>query len=81
MISPIQIRAARALLSISQNDLAAFANVGVATIRRIEAAREQVSGNANTLVRIQRAFESKGILFIDQDDKQGPGVRLNRPLR
>jgi hypothetical protein len=33
------------------------------------------------LGRIQRALDSKGIIFIDQDDKQGPGVRLKKPLR
>jgi transcriptional regulator with XRE-family HTH domain len=81
MISSMQIRAARGLVGISQLELAEFAGVGVATIRRIEVAREQVSGNAQTLVRIQRALESKGVEFIDQDDKKGPGVRLKKPLR
>ena len=71
----MQIRAARGLVGISQDELAEFAGVGVATIRRIEAARDRVSGNAQTLVRIQRALESMGIIFIDQDDEQGPGVR------
>jgi hypothetical protein len=33
------------------------------------------------VARIQRALESKGIVFIDQDDMQGPGVRLKKPLR
>jgi transcriptional regulator with XRE-family HTH domain len=77
----MQIRAARALVGVSQSELAELAKVGVATVRRIEAAREQVSGNVQSLVRIQRALESKGVEFIDQDDKQGPGVRLKKPLR
>jgi len=81
MILPTQMRAARALLGISQTELAKWAGVGVATIRRIEAATGEISGNAQTLVRIQRALEAKGIIFIDQDDKQGPGVRLKKPLR
>ncbi len=38
-------------------------------------------GSRIVKARIQRALESKGIIFIDQDDKQGPGVRLKKPLR
>jgi transcriptional regulator with XRE-family HTH domain len=81
MISPAQIRAARALIGISQTDLADMAGVGVATIRRIEAAPGRASGNALTLVRLQKALDAKGVLFIEQDDKHGPGVRLKKPLR
>jgi hypothetical protein len=33
------------------------------------------------MANIQRALETKGIIFIDQDDKQGPGVRLKKPQR
>jgi hypothetical protein len=32
------------------------------------------------LLRIQRALDSAGIIFIDQDEERGPGVRLRRPL-
>jgi hypothetical protein len=34
-----------------------------------------------TVVAIQKALEKSGVVFIDQDDKQGPGVRLTKPLR
>lgn len=81
MIRPPQMRAARALLGISQTELANWAGIGVATVRRIEAAAGEISGNAQTLMRIQRALETKGVVFIDQDDMQGPGVRLKKPLR
>ncbi len=81
MIFPIQIRAARVLVGLGQEDLAALAGVGVGTIKRIEAAGKELAGTAQTMARIQRALESKGIIFIDQDDKQGPGVRLKKPLR
>jgi transcriptional regulator with XRE-family HTH domain len=81
MIFPIQIRAARVLLGLGQQDLATHAGVGLGTIKRIEAAGEELIGKAQTLARIQRALESKGIVFIDQDEKQGPGVRLKKPLR
>jgi transcriptional regulator with XRE-family HTH domain len=81
MIFPVQIRAARVLLGLGQQDLATLAGVGLGTIKRIEAAGQELSGTAQTLARIQRALESKGVVFIDQDDKQGPGVRLKKPLR
>ena len=51
------------------------------TIKRIEAAGSELIGTAQTMARIQRALEFKGIVFIDQDEKKGPGVRLKKPLR
>ena len=80
MIFPIQIRAARVLVGLSQNDLAERASVSLGTIKRIEAARVEVAGTAQTMARIQRALESAGIIFIDQDGERGPGVRLRQPL-
>jgi transcriptional regulator with XRE-family HTH domain len=77
----LQVRAARVLLGISQEELAEFSKVGLATIKRVEAAGSEITGTAQTMARIQRALESKGIIFINQDDKQGPGVRLKKPLR
>ena len=32
------------------------------------------------MARIQRALEAAGIVFIDQDGKNGPGVKLRDPL-
>lgn len=80
MIYPIQIRASRILLGLSQQELAKLSGVGLATIKRVEAAGSELTGTAQTMARIQRALEAKGIIFIDQDDK-GPGVRLKKPLR
>ena len=80
MIFPIQISAARVLLGMSQKDLAARASVGLGTIKRIEAAREKLAGTAQTIAQIQRALEGDGIVFIDQDGSNGPGVRLRKPL-
>ena len=80
MIFPVQIRAARVLLDLSQQDLAERASVSLGTIKRIEAARLEVAGTAQTIARIQRALESAGIIFIDQDGHTGPGVRLRQPL-
>ena len=75
MIRPAQIRAARSLIGISQNELSEMADVGISTIKRIELATE-VSGSARTLVKIQSALEKAGIEFIPAEGGKGPGVRL-----
>ena len=79
MIVSEQIRAARALLGISQNDLADRAAVGVATIRRLEAGHGTPLGNARTLWKIQFALEDAGVRFLEETTSTGPGVRLSRP--
>ena len=79
MIRSVQIRAARALLAMSQQDFATQAAVGLNTVKRIEAVGEEPTGTIQTLLRIKRALELAGILFIDQDEKHGPGVRLRKP--
>ena len=80
MISAAQVRAARALLNINQKELAQIASVHVATIRRLETATE-VRGAADTLWKLQRALEGKGVEFIPEEGGRGPGVRLMRGSR
>jgi transcriptional regulator with XRE-family HTH domain len=75
MISAAQIRAARALLNISQAELAEIATVHVATIRRLEASTE-VRGAAETVWKIQQALEAAGVEFIPEEAGRGPGVRF-----
>jgi transcriptional regulator with XRE-family HTH domain len=77
MIDAAQIRAARALLNMSQADLARIASVHVATIRRLEAATE-VRGAAETVWKIQRALDAAGIEFIPAEAGRGAGVRFKR---
>ena len=81
MIFPVQIRAARNLLGLSQEDLAKRASIAVVTLKRLEAAGTEIRGSAQTMARIQQALESAGIIFIDQDAQAGPGVRLRRPIQ
>jgi transcriptional regulator with XRE-family HTH domain len=72
MIKPEQIRAARALLRLEQQDLAQRAHCSVATVRRLEA-EDGVAGVATgTLNRVQRALETAGAEFIPD------GVRRRR---
>ena len=77
MIDAAQIRGARALLNISQTDLAEIADLHVATVRRIEAATS-VRGTAETLLKMQKALEKAGIEFIPAGAGKGPGVRLSQ---
>ena len=72
-----QIRAARALLGWSQDQLARRAKIGLATLRRIEQTEGIVKGNFSTVLKIQKALEQAGIHFIEDDFGQ-IGVRLDR---
>lgn len=76
MISSSQIRAAKALLRWSGEDLASKAGVSLSTIRRVEASEGVPEGqNMKTLVAIKRALECAGVEFIGSPDDR-PGVRL-----
>ena len=80
MIYPVQVRAARGLLGLSQEDLARRASIGVVTLKRLEAAGTEIRGSAQTMARIQKALEQAGIIFVAQDSHTGPGVRLRHPV-
>ena len=75
-----QIRAARALIGWNQRELADQAGIGSATIKRLESKPGLLSGSADTAWRIQGALEKAGIIFIDADEANGPGVRLAKPI-
>jgi transcriptional regulator with XRE-family HTH domain len=75
-----QIRAARALLGLSQTELAEHAQIGSATVKRIEAAKGRITGTAETLWRIQIALEKAGVVLMSESDGKGPGVRLSKPI-
>ncbi len=75
MISSEQLRAARALLRISVLELSGLANVGVATIKRIEAGNGLPSANIKTIDSLIRALQNAGVEFIGSPDDR-PGVRL-----
>jgi transcriptional regulator with XRE-family HTH domain len=70
-----QIRAARALLHWSAEDLAREAALGLATIRRAENSENGTSMTAANDLAVRRALEAAGVQFIDENGG-GPGVRL-----
>jgi len=70
-ISARQIKAARALLDWSQEDLAQSSELSVATIRKLELGN--ISPRNSTNDQIQHAFENEGLEFIE------PGGVRRRP--
>jgi len=76
VITGMQIRASRAALRWSAEDLAARARVGVQTIKRLEAADGVPSGRSTTLQEVQAALESAGIEFTGTPTDR-PGIRLS----
>ena len=74
-ITPGQSKAARALLELTQSDLAQTAKLGLSTVVDFEKKRRQVSGTAVRAIR--DALAAQGIEFIDENGG-GPGVRLRK---
>jgi DNA-binding XRE family transcriptional regulator len=72
---PAQCRAARALLDITQPDLAKLAGLGLSTIVDFEKERRQVS--MEVVEVIKQALRRAGVEFIDENGG-GPGVRLRK---
>ena len=75
MILPLHVRMARAALKWSLSELAERAQVNLNTISRYEAGKEILSG---TLQRIEKVLQEEGIIFFEEDDLFGPGVRLGK---
>lgn len=69
IIGARRIKAARALLNWSQDELAVAARLSIATIRKLEAGFVSPRGKTNDAVR--GAFENAGLEFIEPE-----GVRF-----
>ncbi|MCT7374723.1 helix-turn-helix transcriptional regulator [Chelativorans salis] len=76
-VTPSQIRAARGLLDISQQELADLSKVSLRTIVQIE--RGSKPPSASIVQALVLSLEAVGIEFISQNGG-GPGVRLARPI-
>jgi predicted transcriptional regulator len=68
---PLQIRAARAMIGLTQAELARAAGLSTTGLNNIEAGRADAKGS--TLRAIQAALEAHGVEFTN--DAQ-PGVRM-----
>ncbi|MGB0083866.1 MAG: helix-turn-helix transcriptional regulator [Rhodomicrobiaceae bacterium] len=75
MISAEQIKAARALLRMEQEELARRAKVSVTTIRRLEAASGESLVAEGTTATVRNALEEAGVEFIHQGVSLKPKSR------
>ena len=79
MITGNQLRAARALLSIDQRQMAGLADLSVPTIQRMEASDGVIRANVDSLMKLVSALDSVGIELINPGAASatgGRGVRL-----
>jgi predicted transcriptional regulator len=74
MLTPAQLRAARALLGWTRDDLSKRSAVPSVTIKGFESLG--ADSKMSTVLKLRRALEAAGIRFIEPDDVDGPGVRI-----
>jgi transcriptional regulator with XRE-family HTH domain len=74
-----QLRAARALLGFSQDEVAKRAKLSVPTIKRAEA-DEGIRVSEEAFAAIQGALEKAGVIFVDENG-EGAGIRLRKGKR
>ncbi|MFZ1104978.1 MAG: helix-turn-helix transcriptional regulator [Hyphomicrobiaceae bacterium] len=74
MLTPAQLRGARAMIGWSRERLAEETGVPNRTLEKFE------TGNGDLRLqvasRVRRTLEKAGLIFIDPDQELGPGVRL-----
>jgi transcriptional regulator with XRE-family HTH domain len=74
VIIPSQVRAARAMLGWSQEQLAQDAEVGLSTVREFESERR--AADTGAVASLRRALWNGGVVFTPGTPDAGPGVRL-----
>ncbi len=74
-ISAGQVRAARALVGLTREQLAHASGVPMRTVARLE--MEEGTPRRSTLSAIRATLEAAGVVFIPENGG-GPGVRLAR---
>jgi transcriptional regulator with XRE-family HTH domain len=72
-VSIRQIKAARALLAWSQEQMAEQSSVSVPTVKRLESSDGPIGGRPETIGKIVAALESGGVEFTNGSQ---PGVRM-----
>jgi predicted transcriptional regulator len=77
MIAARQIRAGRAFLGWSQQELADRALLSRNAVAKIE--RGEVDPRASTLQAVRRVLEKGGVIFITASGRLGEGVRAATP--
>lgn len=67
-ISAAQIRAARAFLDLSQDELADAAGITRKSLSALERGNEVLP---STMLAVRRVMQARGVSFVDHDDKVG----------
>lgn len=75
MITGSQIRAARALLGWSAQQVGERAGLTRETVQRLEKANDIPPSRSQSLIELAKVFEAAGVEFIG-GPQDGPGVRL-----
>jgi transcriptional regulator with XRE-family HTH domain len=75
MITSAQLRAARALLGLDQRKLAKLSGLSVPTIQRMEASKDVVRGNVDSLMKLIGALDAAGVELIAEGAVSAAGGR------
>ncbi len=78
MTSSNMIRAARAMLGWSAQELANRADVHISTVQRIEQSGGELRGNVKTVGRVISALDEAGIEFSSTGDRDSVSLRNNK---
>lgn len=73
------LRAGRALLGLSQEELAGLAGISRQILVRIEKGEQNVL--VESIEKVRAALEAGGVVFIDAGQDHGPGVAMARHSR
>lgn len=76
MITPQQIRGARAMLGLTQKQLADASGVSEMSVKNIERGSTP-DPRVSTMLAMKKSLESAGVEFIPENGG-GPGVRLRK---
>ena len=79
MIVSAQIRAGRALIRWSAEDLAHHSHLALGLIRKAEAAEGALPLAEPEVHKLRHTLEAAGVLFLDPHI-EGPGVRLRKQV-
>lgn len=79
LLTACQVRAARAMIGISNQELARRAGVGEATLVRMQRGFGLLTLHPTTRERLLAYFEGEGFVFArETGDRRGPGVFWGR---
>jgi transcriptional regulator with XRE-family HTH domain len=79
MLTPMQLRAARALVGWSREELAEKAGIAAVTVRAFELLG--ADSKQSTILKMRRAIEAAGVELLDEDQTKGAGAADALPVK